>query len=183
MAYISRLSDHVDGGVAQDSIPEGSWVTISTSGVRAMSELPNVRLAGSGVSYPVFIAMVPPDDFARPTNSLQYTNTYTATIRGDQNTGWANPIDAYTFYRQGLSTLESPTLTSGMLVQLHRGTTVSLPSGLYVEVAGIKVPGALVKPADDGSGKTQLTTVQTEATGYVEEWDGKRGYLTIVVKQ
>lgn len=183
MAYISRLSDYVRGGVAQDSIPEGSLVTISTSGVRALSELPNVQLAASGTVYPVFVAMVPPDNFPRPTNSLNYTATYEATIRADLNTGWGNPVDSYTLYRQGLSTLENPTLTSGMLTQLHRGTTVSVPSGLFVDEAGIKVNGALVKPADDGTGKYQLTAIQAEAVGYVEEFDPNRYYLTVTIKQ
>lgn len=183
MAYISRLSDHVDGGVAQDTIWEGTFVTISQSGVSTGSSLPAVRIAASGTVYPVFVAIVPPDNFARPTNSLMYTATYTATLRSDVNTGWDNPVDSYTFYRQGMSTLENPVATSGMLLQLHRGTTVTLTSGNWISSANIKVPGALVKVADDGTGRAQYTTLQSEAIGYIEEYDGAKQYLTIVVKQ
>jgi hypothetical protein len=181
MAYISRLSDFVGGGVAQDTIVEGCFVSISTSGIR--DSLPNVRLAASGTVYPVFVAIVPPDNFPRPVNALQYTAGRTVTIRTDLNTGWGAPVSTWTLYRQGLSTFEEPIATSGMILQLHRGTTVTLTSGAYVNVAGIQVPGAMIKPADDGTGRAQVTTVQTEAVGFVQEYDGYRGYLTIVVKQ
>lgn len=181
MAYISRLSDFVGGGVAQDTITEGCFVTISTSGIR--ESLPNVRLAASGSVYPVFVAIVPPDNFPRPTNALQYTAGRTTTIRTDLNTGWGDPKSTWTLYRQGLSTFEEPVATSGMLLQLHRGTTVTLTSGAFIDVAGIRVNSALIKVADDGTGRAQLTTSQTDAVGFVQEYDPYRNYLTIVVKQ
>ena len=181
MAYISRLSDYVRGGVAQDTILEGKLVTISTSGVRA-NELPNVRLAASG-AFPVFVAIVPPDDFPRPTNSEMYTATNLGTLRSDTNTGWQNPVESYTFYRQGLSTFEAPTLTSGMLVQLHRGGTVTVTSGCWLDSANIKVNGSLVKPATDGTGRFEYTNTRADSIGFVEEYDGKRNYLTVVIAQ
>jgi len=181
LAHVSRLSDYVRGGVAQDTIWEGSLVTPSTSGIRA--DLVNVRLAASGTVYPVFVAFAAPTNFPRPVNSLQYTARNTVTIRGDNNTGWADPVDTYTMYRTGLSNLEAPVLTSGMLVQLHRGGTYTLTSGNWINTANIRVPGALVKAADDGTGRFQLTTLQSEAIGFVEEFDGKRNYLTVTIRQ
>lgn len=182
MAYISRLSENIYGGVAQDTIVEGSWVVPSTSGIRG--DLRNVQLAASGTTYPAFIAIVPPDNFGRPTNKLMYTATFQATIRADVNTGWSDPVDNYTIYRKGLSSFEAPVLASGMLCQLIGDNgTVTLTSGNIVDSANIKVPGALVKPADDGTGRTQYTAVKSEATGYVEQYDATRGYLTIVIKQ
>lgn len=182
MAYLARLTENVEQGIAQDTIHEGSWVTMSISGIRG--ELSNVRLAASGVVYPAFIALVPPDNFARPTNSLMYTATPNATIRSDVNTGWGNPVDTYTMYRQGPASFEHPVLVSGMLTQLYGdGATITLTSGNFVDSASIKVPGALIKPADDGSGRTQFANAQAQATGRVREYDATRGYLTIVVKQ
>lgn len=184
MAYISRMSDLVLGGIVADpSIVEGTLVTISTSGVTALNSLPAVRIAASGTVYPVFVAMAAPDNFPRPTNSLMYTSTYQQTIRSDVNTGWGNPVDSYTFYRQGLSTLENPVLTSGMLVQLHRGGTVTLTSGNWISTANIKVPGAKVAVADDGTGRFKYTTLQSEAIGFVQEYDGAKQYLTVVINQ
>lgn len=180
MAYTSRLSDYVRGGVAQDTILEGKLVTYSVSGIRG--ELPNVRLAASGTTYPVFVAMVPPDNFPRPVNANQYTAGHLATIRSDVNTGWGDPIDQYTFYRVGLSNLEAPVLTSGMLVQLHRGTTVTLTSGCWVDSANIKVNGNRVKVSDDGTGRWQYTALVSESIGFVEEYDPSRNYLTVTIE-
>jgi hypothetical protein len=179
MAHEARLSNYVGQGVAQDTILEGKLVVATTSGIRA--ELPNVRLAASGVTRPVYVAFAAPDNFPRPVNSLQYTAGNLTTFRGDVNTGWADPVDQYTMYRVGLASLENPVLTSGMLVQLHRDGTYTLPSGCWVDVAGIKVREALVKVADDGTGRFQLTTVNSSAVGWVEEYDATRNYLTVTL--
>ncbi len=183
MAFVSRLSDYVGGGVAVVNILEGKLVTVAASGGRELSNLPNVSLAASGTSYPIFVAFAAPDNFPRPVNSLNYTASYTALIRSDINTGWGNPVDTYTMYREGLSSLEAPTLTSGMLVQLHRGGSYTLTSGCWVDSADIKVNNALVKVADDGTGRFAYTTSASAAIGFVEEYDIKRNYLVVTVKQ
>ena len=183
MAHESRLSDYAAGGVAAQSILEGLFVTTATSGVRELSTLPNVSIAASGTVYPVYVAFAAPDNFPRPVNSLNYTANYLTTIRGDVNTGWQNPVDTFTMYREGLSNLEAPTMTSGMLVRLLRGGTYTLTSGNFIDVAGIRVPGALVRVAHDGTGRAQLTTVQAEAVAFVDEYDAGRNYLTITLKQ
>jgi hypothetical protein len=179
MAHISRLSDYVKGGVAQDTILEGLFVTATVSGIR--EELPNVRLAASGTTWPVYVAIVPPDNFARPTDSRMYTAGKLLVFRQDVNTGWADPVVNATYYPQGLSTYEAPTAVSGMLLQLHRDTTVTLTSGCFIDAAGIRVNDALVKVADDGTGRAQLTTNAAVAVGWVEEYDADRKYLTITV--
>lgn len=175
------MSDYVRGGVAGESILEGKLCTITLSGVRA--ELPVARIATSGTVYPIFVAIAPPDNFQRPTNATQYTAPWYTTIRRDVNTGWGDPVDSYTLYRQGLSTLEAPTLTSGMLVQLHRGCTVTVTDGCFITGDAIKVPGALVKVADDDTGKFEVTVDTTIAIGYTEEYDSTRNYLTVTLKQ
>lgn len=185
MAHVSRLSDYVGGGVVVHpaGIYEGSFVTATVSGGRTLSSLPNVNIAASGTVYPVYVIFAAPDNFPRPVNSLNYTANYQVTIRGDVNTGWADPIDQYTMYREGISSLENPLLASGMRVQLHRGGTYTLTSGNYIDVAGIRVKDALIRVAHDGTGRAQLTTVASEAVGFVEEYDATRGYLTITLKQ
>jgi len=183
MAFVSRLSDYVAAGVVMQDILEGKLVTVSISGGRDASNLPNVNLAASGITYGIFVAMAAPDNFPRPVNSLNYTANYLAVMRADINTGWGNPVDSYTYYREGLSSLEAPVLTSGMLVQLHRGGTYTLTSGCWIDASGIKVNGALVKVADDDTGRFALTTDVTKAVGFVEEYDVKRNYLVVTVKQ
>ena len=178
MAFVSRLSDYVAQGVAGTTILEGLLVTTTVSGVRGT--LPNVQLAASGTIRPVFVAFVPPDNFARPVNSLQYTATDLAVLRSDINTGWnLTQTDQYTMHRIGLSNLEAPTAVSGMLVQLHRKGTYTLTSGNWIASDSLKVAGALVKVADDGTGKFALTTDQSVAVGFVEEYDVNRNYLVV----
>jgi len=179
MAHVSRLSDYVEQGVAQDTILEGRLVTTTISGIRG--SLPNVRLAASGTIRPVFMAFVPPDNFARPTNALQYTAGNLQVIRGDVNTGWTDPVDSYTMYRQGLSTLEAPVSTSGMLVQLHRHGTYTVTSGCWVPNASLLVNNALFRVATDGTGRLEFTTDNSVAVGWVEEYDGNRNYLTVTL--
>lgn len=180
MAFVSRLSDYVGQGVAAQEIAEGMLVTTTISGTRG--NLPNVVVAASGTVRPVFVAFVPPDNFARPVNSLQYTATELAVLRSDLNTGWnLNQTDTYTMYRIGLSNLEAPTLVSGMLVQLHRQGTYTLTSGNFISSAQIKVNGALVKVADDGTGKFAYTTNNSVAVGFVEEYDAYRNYLVVTL--
>lgn len=179
MAYVSRIGTIVDQGVAQGDIFEGTLVTINASGVR--DELPSVRIAASG-AYPVYVVLAAPDNFPRPVNSLNYTANRLAVIRGDVNTGWGDPVDRYTMYRQGISTLENPLLPSGIRVQLHRGdSTITLTSGNWIDTANIRVPNALLRVANDGTGRFELTTARSEAIGYVREYDAYRNYLTVVV--
>lgn len=183
MAHVSRLSDYVHQGVAQDEILEGKLVSATASGgIRSYSNLPNVTLAASGTTYPVFIAFAAPDNFDRPVNSLQYTATYYTTIRADVNTGWGDPSDTYTYYRVGLSNLEAPTLTSGMFVQLHAGGSYTLTSGCWIANSNLQTRGALVKVADDGTGRFEYTTSNSVAIGFVEEYDAARNYLTVTLK-
>jgi len=185
LAHESRLSDYAGQGVVYESagILEGCLVTATVSGGRVGSDLPNVVLAASGVVYPVYVAFAAPDNFPRPVNSLNYTANFQTTIRSDINTGWGNPIDTFTMYREGISSLEAPVLASGMLVRILRGGTYTLTSGCWVDSSAIKVNQALVKVADDGTGRFDVTTSQANAVGFVEVYDSARNYLTVTLKQ
>lgn len=179
MAHVSRLSDYVAQGVAQNTILEGLLVSTSVSGIKG--SLPNVLLAASGVVRPVFMAFVPPDNFPRPIDSRQYTAGNLQVFRSDLNTGWVDPIENGTYYRQGLSTYEAPTLTSGMLTQLHRQGTYTVTSGCWVANASLLAREAKFKVADDGTGRLQYTTNDSVAVGWVEEYDATRNYLTVTL--
>lgn len=178
MGHISRLSDYVRGAVAVADIVEGRFISLAQSGVRLGSELPQANLTASGVTYPVYVAFSAPDNFARPTNLLQYRATWQTTINGWSNTGWEQPIKTYTQYMQGMSTLEEPTIPSGVLIQAHQGGTYTLYSGAFIASASW-ANESLVKVADDGTGRAQYTTVLASAVAKVEEYDASRNALTI----
>jgi hypothetical protein len=179
MALISHLADYIRGGVAQDTILEGKLGTINQSGI--LNELPNIRLAASGETN-VFVVTIPPDNFARPTNALQYLATDLAVIRGDVNTGWESDPYTDTYYRIGKSALEAPTAYSGERVLIARECTVTVTSGCFVDSVGIKVPGSLVKVADDGTGRFATTTDKSASVGFVEEYDATRNYLVVTLR-
>jgi hypothetical protein len=179
MALISRLADYVRGGVAQDTILEGKLVTLTNSGI--LNDLPNVRLATSGATN-VFVMTIPPDNFARPTNALQYLATDLSVIRGDLNTGWESDPYTDTVYRIGKSALEAPTAVSGERVLLNRDCTATVTSGCFIASDEIKVPGAFVKVADDGTARFEVTTNASAKVGFVEEYDATRNYLVVTLR-
>jgi hypothetical protein len=185
LAHESRLSDYAGQGVVVEAngILEGCLVTATVSGGRIASDLANVTLAVSGTVYPVFVAFAAPDNFPRPVNSINYTATYLKVFRSDVNTGFGNPIDTFTMYREGISSLEAPVLASGMLVRILRGGSYTLTSGCFIASDAIKVNNALVKVADDDTGRFAVTTSQTDAVGFVEYYDPSRNYLTVTLKQ
>lgn len=166
MAYQARLSDYVRGGVVVDAtLQEGVPVTLLNSG--SLNELPGITAASSGQVHNVFILFEAPDDFPRPTDARMYTARNLAQV--DPNSGYADPIETTTQYRVGKSVLWNPTLVSGERALAARGGTYAVPSGAFVNSAGIKVPGALVKV---GTGnKWEVTTDNTNAVGMVEEYN------------
>lgn len=173
MAYQSRLSDYVRGGVVLDaSLVEGSPVTFTQSGVR--NELPSITAATAGMVNNVGILMVGPDQFARPTDARMYTIGALAQV--DRSTGFHDPIDTgITSYKVGKSVLWNPTLTSGELGLVMRGGTYAVLAGQFTNSVGIRVPGAMIKV---GSGpKWEVTTLQTDAVGVVEEYNTVNGVL------
>lgn len=178
MAHVSRLSDLVRGGVAGESIQEGTAVVMTQSGVR--NELPVLMKAGANATGNVFVIMASPDNFARPTLEGMYTAGSTTTIDAQSNTGWSNPVESLTYYKVGKSTLWNPTIVSGELAQAHRGGTYAVLSGTYVDSADIKVPGNKIAVAADG----QWTyTSGANAVGFVEEFDADRTVLYITLHQ
>ena len=172
MAYQARLSDYVRGGVVIDAtLQEGLAVTFTQSGAR--NELPGLTAASVGMVNNVGILFKGPDDFPRPTDGRMYTASNLAKI--NPGTGYADPVETTTQYKVGKSVLWNPTLVSGELGLLARGGTYAVPSGAFVDGAGIKVPGAMVKV---GAGaKWDVTTSQTDAVGVVEEYNTVNGVL------
>lgn len=173
MAYQARLSDYVRGGVVIDAtLLEGTPVTFTQSGSR--NELPGITAASVGMVNNVGILFVGPDDFARPTDARMYTVGNLAQI--DPSTGYHDPIQTgITTYNVGKSVLWNPTLVSGELGLVMRGGTYAVLPDSFIDSAGIRVPGAMIKV---GAGpKWQVTTSQTDAVGVVEEWNAVNGVL------
>ncbi len=166
MAYVSRLSDYVRGGVVGETLQEGVPVTFTQSGVR--NELPVIMGASTNAVNNIGILFVGPDQFARPTDSRMYTVGALAQI--SPSTGYGDPIQTgITTYSVGKSVLWNPTLASGELGLVHRGGTYAVPSGTFIDSASIRVPGAMVRV---GAGsKWEVTATQAEAVGIVEEYN------------
>lgn len=179
MAYVSRFSDVVKPAVAGESIQEGRAVSLGASGVRR--DLAVAMLAASGVISNVYVAMVPPDDYARPTDSRLYTMGNTLNFNQWSNTAYSDPVHTSTLYDVGKSALWNPTLLSGELLQAHRGGSYAVPSGAYVDSAAIKVPGA--KIAVTTSGQWIATANEGNAVGTVDEYNAANGVLIFTLKQ
>lgn len=177
MAHISKMSSHIRAAVAGATIPEGALVQLTNIGVRG--DLPVALPAASGTTKNVYVAMVPPDNFSRPTPSQFYTAPFLAVQK--ESGPWSDNTETGTFYNVGLSTLENPTMASGYLLQAHKATIVHVPSGLMVANNGLKVVGALVKVADDGSGKYALTTLEAAAVGRIVEYDSSIEQYTVEI--
>lgn len=176
MAFQTRLSDVVIGGVVGESIQEGRAVKMTNSGIH--QDLPILMLADTDSMAGVFCLLAVPDQFSRPTRADLYKAPWYTTQ--PKTTGYLDPTDAYTMYRVGKSVLWNPTITSGELGQAHRGGSYAVQSGAYVMSAGIRVPGSLVKVT---TGRWDTTTDETKAVGRVDKYDPTLDILCFTLKQ
>lgn len=180
MAYVSRLSDVVRGGVMGADIQEGRAVSIGQSGIRA--ELPVLTLAATNEVNNVFCLMAAVDNFDRPTPAGMYTAPALRIRPNLANETWdESGTTAVTYYNVGKSVLRNPTLVSGEVAQAHRGGTYAVPAGAFIDTAGIRVPGALVRVG--ASGMWEVTSTASQAVGYVEEYQSLNGHLIFTLKQ
>jgi hypothetical protein len=190
MAYVAMGGTHVTGGVAGTSFQEGIAVVITASGLH--DDLPTVLPATAGARN-VFIAIVPPDLFPRPTpvrmfNRNQYI-TRDAYANLPLSVQGLNPTEAVEYliesgqrgahYLIGPSVMQEPTIYSGWAVQLHKGGAYTLTAGAYTDSADIRVIGATV--AVGTGGKFVYSTSAAAIVGYVREY--RDGRLTIVLDQ
>jgi hypothetical protein len=166
MAYVSRLSDYVRGGVVGGTFQEGLAVKITNSGVH--NDLPVFMGASTNDTVNVGILFAVPDQFSRPTDSDLYKAS--PSVVWNQNNGFSDPIDTgKTFYKVGKSTLWNPTLTSGELGQLHRGGTYAVPSGTFIDSANIRIPGNMIRVG--ANNQWEYTATQSQAVGVTEEYN------------
>lgn len=179
MAHIARLADYVKGVILMSSMQEGLAIELSESGTvnGFASDLPIARLATSGQTV-VFAVMAAPDDFPRPVDLRQYrAGWYTTLARSDGS--YSDPLETITRYNIGLSNLYDPTLPSGVIALANRRVTIIVGSSAFNDTAAIRVPGAWLKVADDGSGKWTVTTDKTVRVAFVEQWNSDTSELTI----
>jgi hypothetical protein len=176
MAWVAMGSPHVVGAVAGEIVVEGRAVVMSASGLHR--DLPTAVLAPAG-SMNVFVAIVPPDRFPRPTPVSMYTpNDLVTFSQVGQSFGELTSDEL--MYRIGPSMMEQPVALSGWLLQLHKGGAYTLTAGAYTDSTNIRRNGALVTVA--ASGLFTYTADSSVAVGYVREWRAG-GYLTIVLDQ
>lgn len=133
MAHVSVNSAFVTQGVAGETITEGAPVCITTSGVHM--ELPVAMLADTTTTK-VFVAIVPPDQYGRPTPVNMYLTPSQALL--DVANANSTPVSGGEMYlNQGMSTLENPVVMSGMLLQIHDGGAYTIPADLFDAVPAI----------------------------------------------
>src|SRR6185436_19804920 len=174
MAWIAVESHTTLGAVAGQSITEGCLVELSASGLH--KDLPTAMLAASG-ALNVFVAIVPPDNFPRPTfeSMFQYPDypgSVISPLQASPNLYWSERQ-----YRVGPSLFEEPVALSGWKLQLHKGGAYTVTSGCFIDTANIRLAGKLVRPAGDGTGRFEYTATAAQAIGYVREYRG--GMLTV----
>lgn len=175
MAHVNTLSRHIRPAVAGELIQEGRLVRLAASGVK--DDLPVAMLAASGTTKNVYVAMVPPDNFPRPTPSDMYLARNLDTL-SESASLFSDFTEASTWYRVGLSTLENPFMPSGYLLQAHTDTIVTVPSGCLVSVTNLKTVGALAKVSDDGTGRFEYTTSDLVAVAKVVDWEPSANEFT-----
>lgn len=179
MAYVATHSATVIGAVAGQNILEGRAVVLSASGLH--EELPTAMLATAGARN-IFVAIVPPDNFPRPTPegffrrpgySIDQLDPRDA-VEFSYDTGQRGP-----YYRLGPSMMETPTALSGFMIQCHNGGTYTLTSGSFTNSAQIRVPGAQVRVG--ANGVFEYSTNASEIVGFVREY--RDGRLTVTLTQ
>lgn len=155
MAHVAIGSPFVLQGVAGQDIGEGLAVVQSASGIRG--DVPTAMLAASGTTTGVYLAILPPDRFPRPTRQGFFTAPYYRVGDPDPRdaTETQFAVESDTWYNIGPSLRENPTIPSGWLLQLHRGGVYTVPSGRFVESVNIRVPGAGIMVG--ANGKWQYT--------------------------
>lgn len=182
MAYVAMGSTHVTGGVAGQDIVEGRAVQISASGLH--NDLPTVLLAASG-AVNVFVALMTPDQFPRPTFA-GFFNRNSTTRFYNNDALYTTGLDPYLVdsgqrgaqYLIGPSLLEEPTISSGWMVQLHKGGAYRLTSNCFVDSTSIRNAGATVQVGANGKFQYHASS---NIVGYVREY--RDGWLTVVLDQ
>ena len=186
MAHVAMGSLHVTQGVAGSSWIEGIAVEISASGLH--DDLPTALPAAAGAKN-VFIALVPPDMFPRPTQRGMFNRNQIATSLPagslPLSNGGFSVDNAAEFlidsgqrgpeYLMGPSVMADPVIYSGWAVQLHRGGAYTIGAAAFVDSAQIRVNGATI--AVTTGGKFVYST--SNVVGYVREY--RNGRLTIVL--
>lgn len=158
-------------------IVEGLAVQLTNSGeVNGFyNDLPIARPATATATRAVYILEAAPDEFSRPVDSRQYKAGWYTTLNWN-DASFSEPLRTPTLYEIGISNLDNPTVPSGFVARAHKGCTVTVKSTCYVDSAGIKVPGALVKVG--ANAKWEVTTTESEAVGEIREYNSTTQDIT-----
>jgi|FLYL01.1.fsa_nt_gi hypothetical protein len=191
MATMAHISTFTIGAVAGVDIPEGRAVVISTTVSGLHDDLPVVVLAPANATN-IYVALMPPDNFPRPTPERMFKRPWAATAVNANPAasagGFTNfhPTNAVEYaidsgqygpmYLLGPSLLLDPIIKTGFLVQLHRGGAYTIGPNAFVDSPQIRVAGATV--AVDSVGRFVYSTSNVVGTVLYYE----NGRLTVQVR-
>lgn len=162
--------------VAAANIVAGRLVRLGNNANGALPLASPVTTAG--VTRNVYVALPEPDGMPRPTDERELLAADYAVGDATVGTGWQTEPQTYTLYRVGLSNQWSPTIKAGMRMLAAKGGVVLVQPAAYVDSAGIKQEGALVRAANDG--RFELTNdTNNDAIGVVVHVDADTNALSI----
>lgn len=136
MANVRVMSTYIGQAVAGEQYYEGQAIEIQASGIHY--DLATAMKADNATKN-VFVAIVPPDNFPRPTPLGMYLRpdvsgptdlgSLSADTPGVGVSGVQPMSNLYVDY--AYSMYENPVLYSGMAVQVHRGGVYTVPCSLF----------------------------------------------------
>ena len=184
---LNKINDII-GAVAQDVIPEGRMVIMTTNSLThnfgGWGDLPGARLPAieAEAVEAKYVAVFAQD--SRPTPLFQNLPNYSFQLRGGWGSGSdnASPLASQTVYLAHPNSMVGQSIPSGDRLALHAGGTYTVPSGAYVHSASLEVPGATLEAlntADDGAGSAGKLRQDNDGTiAVVERYNSANGELT-----
>jgi len=184
---LNKINDII-GGVAQQPIPEGRMVLMTTNSKThnfgGWTDLPGARLPinSAEAAEAKYIAVFAQTSL--PTPLFPSLPNYTYQLRDGWGTGADNatPIASQSIYLAHPNSMVGQTIPSGDRMALHAGGTYTVPSGSFIYSDAITIPGALLavlNVADDGAGSAGKLAQNAAGTiGVVERYNRTDEELT-----
>lgn len=175
MAYLSKPSKASRGAVVHTPVKAGfAMVAVNDPN----ESLPVAELAAENDTF-VYVGLIPPDNFSRPTLDEQYQYKTVATRPVSLDGEFIDPVERGGGWLVGKSVAYNPTMQSGERIGLHRGCTVTVPSGCYVDSADIRKRETLIRVGTGG--KWTAAASSANAVGTVDHFDDELNELTLIL--
>lgn len=165
MAYTQTPNGTLLPAVAGADVLAGKLVTLAnnTNGM-----LPRAVPAASTATV-VYVALPEDDGYNRPTDERFYLAGEHGIGDVFASTGWLFETEQITYHKIGLASQYEATIKEGMRMIAAKGVVVAVTPNCYVDSAGIKQEGALVKVASGAGneGKFELAGASDTPVGVV----------------